>query len=120
MPPQAASNGSSPRGRSPISPSHSTWTSSCGRSTTSSSGKRNRSMTGRAHESARILVVDDQDANVLLLRRILESGGYREVVGLTDPREAGKTFDEFAPDLVMLDLHMPYLGGVEVLELLTS
>jgi putative two-component system response regulator len=77
-------------------------------------------MIGSARESARILVVDDQDANVLLLRRILESGGYREVVGLTDPREAGRTFDEYAPDLVMLDLHMPYLGGMEVLELLIS
>jgi putative two-component system response regulator len=77
-------------------------------------------MTGRSYQSARILVVDDQEANVLLLQRILESGGYRDVAGLTDPREGERTFDQFAPDLVMLDLHMPYLGGMELLELLVA
>jgi putative two-component system response regulator len=78
-------------------------------------------MTGRRrHESARILVVDDQEANVLLLRRILDSGGYREVTGVTDAREVERIFDELKPDLVLLDLHMPYMGGMEVLEALTA
>ena len=69
---------------------------------------------------ARLLVIDDQEANVLLLRKILSSAGYQNVVGLTDPRRAETVFGEMEPDLVLLDLHMPYLGGLEVLRLLSS
>jgi response regulator RpfG family c-di-GMP phosphodiesterase len=71
-------------------------------------------------ERARLLVIDDQEANVLLLRKILSSAGYQNVVGLTDPRRAEAVFAETEPDLVLLDLHMPYLGGLEVLRLLSS
>jgi putative two-component system response regulator len=77
-------------------------------------------MSGRGQESARILVVDDQEANVLLLRRILASGGYEQVEGVIDSREAEAVFDRFAPDLVLLDLHMPFMSGLEVLEVLTA
>jgi response regulator RpfG family c-di-GMP phosphodiesterase len=77
-------------------------------------------MSGNGPESARMLVVDDQEANVLLLQRILESGGYREVTCVTDARDVERIFDELGPDLVLLDLHMPYMGGMEVLELLIS
>jgi putative two-component system response regulator len=75
---------------------------------------------GKGHESARILVVDDQETNVLLLRRILASDGYEQVEAVTDARQAEQVFDRFAPDLVLLDLHMPHMGGMEVLEVLTS
>jgi putative two-component system response regulator len=67
---------------------------------------------------ARILVVDDERVNVVLLERILEQDGYRNVKSLTDPSEAVALFDQFEPDLVLLDLHMPKLDGFAVMKLL--
>ena len=67
---------------------------------------------------ARILVVDDERVNVVLLERILEQDGYRNVKSVTDPSEAVALFDQFEPDLVLLDLHMPKLDGFAVMKLL--
>ncbi|HEY4216244.1 MAG TPA: EAL domain-containing protein [Gemmatimonadaceae bacterium] len=64
---------------------------------------------------ARILIVDDEPANVRLLERLLLSGGYSEVHGTTDPRAALALFDEVRPDIVMLDLHMPHVDGFALL-----
>jgi CheY-like chemotaxis protein len=67
---------------------------------------------------ARILVVDDERANVLLLRRVLEQAGYRNVLGTTDPADVVGLCRESEPDLVILDLQMPLLDGFQLLELL--
>lgn len=64
----------------------------------------------------RIAVVDDEPANVGLLRRILEPVGYEEIASTTDPRRAVSLCREADPDLVILDLRMPYLDGFEVYE----
>ena len=64
----------------------------------------------------RILIVDDEPANVRLLERVLEKGGYRAVRSTTDPCEAVELFDDFAPDLVLLDLNMSPLDGFAVME----
>ncbi|HEY9227223.1 MAG TPA: diguanylate cyclase, partial [Gemmatimonadaceae bacterium] len=69
---------------------------------------------------ARILIVDDEQPNVRLLERMLLTGGFSEVWGTVDPRNALALFDEVRPDLVMLDLHMPHLDGFAVLELLRA
>jgi EAL domain-containing protein (putative c-di-GMP-specific phosphodiesterase class I) len=63
-----------------------------------------------------VLVVDDNQTNVLLLERLLQRIGIGRVVGITDPRETVTQFQALQPDLVLLDLHMPYLDGVAVLE----
>jgi diguanylate cyclase (GGDEF)-like protein len=65
---------------------------------------------------ARILIVDDEQANVRLLERLLLSGGFTDVRGTTDPVQGLALFDEYRPDLVMLDLHMPRLDGFAALE----
>lgn len=69
---------------------------------------------------ARILIIDDEPANVRLLERLLLSGGFAEVRGTTDPRTAVALFDEMKPDLVMLDLQMPHLDGFGVMDALRS
>jgi putative two-component system response regulator len=69
--------------------------------------------------SGRILVVDDEPANVALLQAILEHTGA-EIRGLTDSRQVEDVFLEFEPDIVLLDLHMPEPDGLEVLRRLRS
>jgi CheY-like chemotaxis protein len=61
--------------------------------------------------SARILIVDDDPANVQLLERALQAFGYRNLRGLTTPASVVETCREFAPDLILLDFHMPPLTG---------
>jgi putative two-component system response regulator len=69
---------------------------------------------------AAILIVDDQALSVRLLEQILKSGGYSFIRSTTDPREAAELFRSFQPDLVLLDLTMPYLDGFAVMEQLTG
>lgn len=64
----------------------------------------------------RILVIDDEEANVLLLRSLLEREGYRDVHGVTDPAKALGAFVELEPDLVLLDLMMPVIDGFQLLD----
>jgi putative two-component system response regulator len=68
----------------------------------------------------RILVVDDEEANILLLKRTLERAGYVDIAMTTDPREVAGLVTEFRPDLILLDLLMPHLDGFAVLEQLRS
>jgi response regulator RpfG family c-di-GMP phosphodiesterase len=64
---------------------------------------------------ANILVVDDQEANVRLLERILERAGYANVASTTDPRQVIGLYGELDPDLIVLDLLMPHMDGFEVM-----
>ncbi len=63
--------------------------------------------------SAKILVADDEQNIVRLLRLYLRNEGY-EVVAASDGRRALDRFATESPDLVLLDLMMPELGGFEV------
>jgi putative two-component system response regulator len=67
---------------------------------------------------SRILMVDDERANILLLERILQKAGYRNVRSTTDPEAVPGLVAELHPDLLLLDLKMPRLDGFEILELL--
>lgn len=64
---------------------------------------------------ATLLLIDDEATNLLLLQRILERAGYRQLKAFTDPREALARFGELAPDLIITDLHMPQLSGLELI-----
>jgi putative two-component system response regulator len=69
--------------------------------------------------NARILIVDDEPANVLLLKSFL-ADTQNETRGITDSRQVEPAFLQFQPDLVLLDLHMPSPDGQEVLRRLRS
>jgi signal transduction histidine kinase len=66
--------------------------------------------------SARILIVDDEPANVRLLERLLATAGYTHIERTTDSRSVLDLYRSFRPDLLLLDLMMPHLDGVAVLE----
>lgn len=65
---------------------------------------------------ARILIVDDEEDNVRLMRRILDTEGYAEILSTRDPLEALDLVREQDPDLVLLDIVMPGMDGHEVLD----
>lgn len=73
-------------------------------------------MPRRPFTKARILVVDDEASNVELLRRLLERAGFSRIHTITDPRQAIAAYIEFRPDLILLDLHMPHLDGLAVMD----
>jgi len=64
----------------------------------------------------KILIVDDQAVNVLLLERILCGAGYLSVASTTDPREVCRLHREQGFDLILLDLLMPGMDGFQVME----
>ncbi|MBI1333108.1 MAG: response regulator [Armatimonadetes bacterium] len=65
---------------------------------------------------AGICIIDDEPANVLLLQRILEYSGYSNVVSFTDPRAGWDYITSNEIDLLALDLQMPKISGLEILE----
>jgi putative two-component system response regulator len=67
-------------------------------------------------EDLRILLVDDEPANILSLRALLSSWGFTDVEATTDPAEALVLCDRREPDLLVLDLHMPGLDGFAVMD----
>jgi len=66
--------------------------------------------------NAKILVVDDQSANTMLLEKMLKQAGYTQVQSTNDSRQAANIYLEYLPDLVLLDLNMPYIDGFQVME----
>lgn len=69
--------------------------------------------------SSRILIVDDEPANVMLLEAFLEHTAT-EIRSVSDSHLVEATFMEFGPDIVLLDLHMPDPDGLEILRRLRS
>jgi len=65
---------------------------------------------------SRILIVDDEAENVNILKRLLQRSGSYEIASTTDPVAGLDQVSSFAPDLVLLDLHMPRLDGYEFVE----
>jgi putative two-component system response regulator len=68
----------------------------------------------------KILIIDDEPANVALLERMLTDGGYSRVRSITDARTALNACNDFEPDLILLDLMMPYIDGLTILQMLRT
>jgi len=64
---------------------------------------------------ARILIVDDEEDNVQVLRRILAAEGYTNVSSTNHPEEVEYLTREMDPDLILLDIIMPRMSGQDVL-----
>jgi two-component system cell cycle response regulator len=64
----------------------------------------------------KILIVDDQEVNVLLLEQMLQAAGYTSVTSTTDPFDVCKLHLKNHYDLILLDLLMPGMDGFQVME----
>ena len=67
---------------------------------------------------AKILLVDDNADNALLLQQVLQSAGYSAVSCTTEPKKVAELHAQQRYDLIMLDLQMPGMDGFEVMEAL--
>lgn len=67
------------------------------------------------HQHGKILIVDDEKANVRFLEIILQQAGYANVYSTTDSRQTRSLFQDIQPDIVLLDLSMPHLDGFGVM-----
>ena len=72
-------------------------------------------MISRCFRNARILIVDDEKDNVEILRRVLDRAGFEHIESTTDSRQAKSLYIRHKPDLILLDLHMPHMDGLEVM-----
>ena len=66
--------------------------------------------------AAKVLIVDDQPANVKLLEMMLQSAGYKSVASTTDPTAVCELQRMNRYDLIILDLLMPEMDGFQVME----
>lgn len=67
-------------------------------------------------KEARILVVDDQPANISLLEEMLHQAGYTHVTSTLNPLEVCALHRRNDYDLILLDLQMPGMDGFQVIE----
>ena len=66
--------------------------------------------------NADILIVDDQEANVLLLEQMLSGAGYVSITSTMDPGKVCELYLKNRYDLILLDLQMPGMDGFQVME----
>ncbi|MBI5275083.1 MAG: response regulator [Burkholderiales bacterium] len=69
---------------------------------------------------SRILVVDDQPANIELLAQALDQSGYTNVMTTQNPHEVAALHRRHRFDLILLDLQMPGMDGFQVMEVLKA
>lgn len=70
--------------------------------------------------NAKILIVDDQPPNVMLLEKMLSNQGFTFVHSTTDPRPVVDMYLEHRYDLILLDISMPFMSGYEVMSALNE
>ncbi len=66
--------------------------------------------------NARILIIDDNQSNVELLKDILSTEGFTSLLCITDSRDAENMYIAYDPELVLLDINMPHFDGYQLLD----
>jgi putative two-component system response regulator len=65
--------------------------------------------------NACIMIVEDDRDNRQLLELTFRTSGYKNVIEVSDGRQAVEMFSSNRPDMVLVDLHMPHVGGLDVI-----
>jgi putative two-component system response regulator len=67
--------------------------------------------------NSKIMIIDDEELVIRVVRRFLATDGYENFVTLTDPREAIEVIHREKPDVVLLDIMMPNVTGLDLLRI---
>lgn len=71
-----------------------------------------------AMRDARLLIVDDEPANLALLEQIFTEEGFEQVLSTVDATRVPGLIQGYRPDIVLLDLRMPEVDGYSLLTLI--
>jgi len=70
--------------------------------------------------AARIMIVDDEPVNIKVVRKYLQGAGYEDFVTTTESTKAFQLIRDTNPDVVLLDVMMPHIDGLAILESLRA
>lgn len=68
-----------------------------------------------ATANAKIMIIDDEQLVIRVVKRFLASEGYSDFITINDPRDAFKALKSEKPDVVLMDIMMPHLTGLDLL-----
>src|SRR5687767_5411892 len=66
--------------------------------------------------AGRIMIVDDEPVNIKVAKKYLQIAGYRDFVTSTDSANAVQTVRQSQPDILLLDIMMPQVSGLDILQ----
>lgn len=75
-------------------------------------------MMSNSLKNKRILIVDDLDENLELMRVLLQSSGYQMILEASNGRQAVEIAHKESPELIIMDINMPVMTGIEALRTL--
>lgn len=79
-----------------------------------------RGLNERDIKESCILIVDDEQLNIEVVRRYLEIGGYHNLISTDHAGQALPLMGLHRPDVVLLDIHMPEINGLDILKAIRS
>lgn len=80
------------------------------------SAEREDSTSGSSsYSSARIMIVDDEPINIKVARKYLTAAGFQNITDCSDPTAAFDKITSNQPDVLILDIMMPGVSGLEIL-----
>jgi len=71
----------------------------------------------RTTQSSQVMIIDDEPLVVRVVRRFLQSAGYTQFCEVTDSRRAIESIQTRKPDVILLDINMPHVNGLEILRM---
>ena len=63
------------------------------------------------------MIIDDEQLVIRVVKRFLASEGYHNFITINDPRDAFKALKSEKPDVVLMDIMMPHLTGLDLLRI---
>ena len=70
-----------------------------------------------AIKAAKIMIIDDEDLVIRVVKRFLAADGYKNFITLNNPRDAFSIIQKEEPDVVLLDIMMPHVTGLDLLKM---
>jgi putative two-component system response regulator len=74
----------------------------------------------RARNNAKIMIVDGEPINIMVVEKYLSDAGFRNLAATDDPEQIIPTLDDENPDVLLLDIMMPGVNGLEILQMIRS